>query len=50
VAKGSKQSKPDGKQKHLGPLLSTDGEISVRMINLFVLLRGREKYSEIRYT
>ena len=29
--------------------LSTDGKISIRMVNIFVLLRGRGKCTEIRY-
>jgi len=30
--------------------LSTEGKISVRMANVFVLLRGTGKFTEIRYT
>jgi hypothetical protein len=38
------------KQENLGPFLSTDGKISIRMVTFIFLLRGRGKYTEIMYT
>jgi hypothetical protein len=41
---------PVGNKGSLSRFFSTDGNISVRMVYLIVLLRGRGKYTEIRYT
>jgi hypothetical protein len=50
VAKDQNRLVLVGKQENLGPFLSTDGKISIRMVTFIVLLCGKGKYAEIMYT